>query len=110
MWERIGFSESHRKTRRETVALHISNLLKDIVQEEVQLEKTMINSLQSNEKELVSLCEQLSVPMEKVSGMFQCVTSVIPSIQMSNELSLYEREKTARTRVDTLNKVVPTLN
>ena len=48
------------------MALHVSNLLKDILQEEQELEKSMIASLHSNETELVSLCQQLGLPSEKV--------------------------------------------
>ena len=48
------------------MALHVGSLLKDILQEEQELEKSMIASLHSNETELASLCQQLGLPKEKV--------------------------------------------
>lgn len=66
VWSRIGLTSNQRKLRRETMGVHISSLLKDILQEEEELEKSMINSLQNNEVELVALCKQLSLPTEAV--------------------------------------------
>ena len=67
VWGRIGLSISQRQVRRETIVLHVTNLLKDIVQEEFELEKTMISSLNNNMKELTTLSEQLGLPKEDVS-------------------------------------------
>lgn len=66
VWERIGLTVPQRQGRKETLALHVNNLLKEILQEEHELEKSMISSLQANEMELASLCEQLQLPIEKV--------------------------------------------
>ncbi len=68
VWKRIGLNPAQRQVRRETMALHISSLLKDILQEEQELEKSMIASLHSNETELTSLCQQLGLPAEKVGS------------------------------------------
>lgn len=67
VWGRIGLSASQRQMRRETMGIHISNLLKDILQEEEELEKSMIGSLQTNEAELADLCNKLDLPVEIVS-------------------------------------------
>ena len=67
VWNRIGLNSSQRQVRRETITIHINNLLKDILQEEQELEKSMISSLQENESELAALCEALGLPVEKVS-------------------------------------------
>ena len=67
VWGRIGLSSNQRQVRRETMALHVCNLLKDILQEEEELEKSMIASLHSNEAELVDLHNKLGLPMEPVS-------------------------------------------
>lgn len=67
VWGRIGLSDSQRQVRRETMGVHIINLLKDIFQEEAELEKSMISSLKSNESELSDLCSMLGLPMETVS-------------------------------------------
>lgn len=96
--------------RRETITVHISNLLKDILQEEQELEKSMISSLQDNEVELAALCESLGLPIEKVRYHWVWhVAFKLPHInfvvQPSTDQSLYEREKITRTRVDALNKV-----
>lgn len=66
VWGRIGLSASQRQARRETMGVHICNLLKDILQEEEELEKSMISSLQSNEMDLADLCNKLGLPMETV--------------------------------------------
>lgn len=89
VWGRIGLSDSQRQVRRETMGVHINNLLKDIFQEEAELEKSMISSLQSNELELSDLCSKLGLPMETFPV----------------KKSLYEREKDVRCCVDALNKV-----
>jgi hypothetical protein len=67
VWGRIGLSTPQRQVRRETMGVHICSLLKDILQEEEELEKSMISSLQTNETELADLCYKLGVPMENVS-------------------------------------------
>lgn len=89
VWGRIGLSSNQRQVRRETMALHVCNLLKDILQEEEELEKSMIASLHSNEAELADLHNKLGLPMEPIP----------------KKDSLYEQEKDARNRVDALNKV-----
>lgn len=66
MWEKIGLTPSQRQDRRKTMAVHVSNLLKDILREEVELEKSMMDSLQTNEAELTSLCVELDLPKEEV--------------------------------------------
>lgn len=71
VWSRIGLNTSQRQVRRETITIHMSNLLKDILQEEQELEKSMISSLQDNEVELTALCEALCLPIEKVVQWIQ---------------------------------------
>lgn len=66
IWSRIGLNSSQRQVRRETITVHVSNLLKEILQEEEELEKSMIKSLQENEVELKTLYEALGLPMERV--------------------------------------------
>ena len=68
VWERIGLNESQCQTRRDTIVLHVTNLLKDMAQEELELEKKMISSIENNEKELKSLHQQLGLPVEGVSS------------------------------------------
>ena len=107
VWSRIGLTSNQRKLRRETMGVHISSLLKDILQEEEELEKSMIDSLQNNEIELISLCKQLGFPTEAVCH--ECHDRLHSKgfifLQLPSTRSLYEREKETRGRVDALNKV-----
>ena len=66
VWRRIGLNASQSQVRRETMGVHLCNLLKEILQEEEELEKSMISSLQANEAELADLCNKLGLPEEKV--------------------------------------------
>lgn len=63
----MGLNSSQRQSRREKIADHVDVLLKEILQEELELEKTMISSLQENEVELTKLCEALGLTVDKVS-------------------------------------------
>lgn len=72
VWTRIGLNASQSQVRRETMGVHICNLLKEILQEEEELEKSMISSLQTNERELADLCKKLGLPEEKVCCMLGC--------------------------------------
>ena len=67
VWEEMGLSEEVRKTRRETIQLHLTNLLKEIVDEEIKLKEKLVESVGINEKELKSICQTLSLPVELVS-------------------------------------------
>ena len=67
VWEEIGLEESHRQDRRETIRLHLHNLLEEMVQEEGALRNKLMDSISSCSAELLELCEQLSIPSEMVS-------------------------------------------
>lgn len=67
VWEEMGLSEEVRKTRRETIQLHLTNLLKEIVDEEIKLKEKLVESVGINEKELKNICQTLSLPVELVS-------------------------------------------
>ena len=87
VWERIGLSTSQRQVRRETMGVHICNLLKEILQEEEELEKSMIKSLQTNEAELADLCSKLGLPVEQVSPFqvqLQSITVLSISLWKAN--------------------------
>lgn len=68
VWMRIGLSAAQRQDRREKMAVHVGSLLKDILQEEQEFERSIIASLHSNETELASLCQQLGLPSEEVGS------------------------------------------
>lgn len=67
VWQEMGLREEVSKTRRETVQLHLGNLLKEIVEEEVKLKDKLVESVRTNEKELENLCRILSLPVDLVS-------------------------------------------
>ena len=68
VWKRIGLDETQMENRKSHLVLHFTNLLKDIAMEEVELEKSMINSIEISQTELSSLCEQLGLPPDQVCG------------------------------------------
>ena len=83
VWQEMGLREEVSKTRRETVQLHLGNLLKEIVEEEVKLKDKLVESVRTNEKELENLCRILSLPVDLVSvGM----VAISPAFCMWTEL------------------------
>ena len=72
VWEEIGLESAHRQDRRETMKLHLHNLLEEMLQEEVGLKNKLTESISSCSAELLQLCEQLSLPKELVC-VYMCV-------------------------------------
>lgn len=68
VWQEMGLAEEHRKKRREAIQDHLTNLLRDIADEEIVLKDKMCESVGANEKELESLCQTLSLPVNLVSN------------------------------------------
>ena len=74
VWEEIGLEGAHRQDRRETMKLHLHNLLEEMLQEEVGLKNKLTESISSCSAELLQLCEQLSLPKELVCVcVYMCV-------------------------------------
>lgn len=67
VWQEMGLTEDLRKTRRETIQAHLTNLLKEIVDEEINLKLKLLDSVGANERELESLARTLSLGVELVS-------------------------------------------
>ena len=67
VWEEMGLTDQLRKTRRETIQLHLTNLLREIVDEEINLKEKLVDSVGLNERELEGLCRTLSLPVDLVS-------------------------------------------
>ena len=89
VWDDIGMEEHHRKDRRETMRVHLQNLLEEMLQEEIELKNKLVESVERCSLELEKLCQQLSLPNET----------------MPEGWSLIQKEKELRTRADTLTKV-----
>ena len=53
-------------TRRDTIRLHMHNLMEDMYREEVSLKDKLIESVTHCTQELAELCTQLSVPFNGV--------------------------------------------
>ena len=69
VWQEMGLREEVRKTRRETIQLHLGNLLKEIAEEELKLKDKLVDSVLANEKELENLCRILTLPVDLVSEL-----------------------------------------
>ena len=63
----VGVEDENLVTRRDTIRLHIQNLMEDMYREEEVLKAKMIESVAHSTKELAELCTQLSVPFDAVS-------------------------------------------
>lgn len=67
VWHEMGLTDELRKTRRETIQLHLTNLLREIADEEINLKKKLVTSVAASERELEDLCQTLSLPVDLVS-------------------------------------------
>ena len=67
VWQEMGLTDELRKTRRETIQVHLTNLLKEIVDEEINLKQKLVDSVGLNERELESLARTLSLSVDLVS-------------------------------------------
>lgn len=66
-----GVEDQNLVTRRDTIRLHIHNLMEEMYQEEEVLKAKLIESVAHCTKELAELCTQLSVPFD---GVRNCCT------------------------------------
>ena len=61
-----GVEDENLATRRDTIRLHIQNLMEDMYREEEVLKAKLIESVAHCTKELAELCNQLSLPFDGV--------------------------------------------
>ena len=61
-----GVEDENLVTRRDTIRLHIHNLMEDMYREEEALKAKLIESVAHCTQELAELCTQLSVPFDGV--------------------------------------------
>ena len=88
VWDDMGLEEKHRAARRATMKEHLQRLLEEMVQEEQELKRKLAESVQSCTKELQQLCSDLSLSCP----------------QISEQLTLLERERQLRSQVDSMTK------
>jgi hypothetical protein len=88
VWQEMGVEDENLATRRDTIRLHIHNLMEDMYREEEVLKAKLIESVAHCTKELAELCNQLSLPFEGPP----------------DDLPLAAREKQLRQKADTLTK------
>lgn len=65
-----GVENQNLTTRRDTIRLHIHNLMEDMYREEEVLKAKLIESVAHCTKELAELCTQLSLPFDGVRDPF----------------------------------------
>ncbi|CAN9507276.1 unnamed protein product [Ophioblennius macclurei] len=87
IWEEIGIPEDQRLQRTNVVKSHIKNLLEMMIQEEETLKKKLVKSIESCCAEMEKLCLDLQVPLFQEEG----------------GLTMLQKEKNIRTRVDALS-------
>ena len=69
----LGVEDENLATRRDTIRLHIHNLMEDMYREEEVLKAKLIDSVAHCTKELAELCNQLSLPFEGVITLVFCL-------------------------------------
>ena len=80
VWQEMGLTNDHKKTRRETIKVHLTNLLQEIVDEEISLKQKLEDSVAASKRELESLCEVLSPSVVLVSLVILSPTPLYLSI------------------------------
>ncbi|XP_025096638.1 protein regulator of cytokinesis 1-like isoform X3 [Pomacea canaliculata] len=88
IWQEIGIDETQVGNRASTVSMHLCNLMKEMVSEEEQLRDQMALNIQHYVDDLSQLCLELSLPLPKVL----------------ENVSMVQREKELRCRLETLNR------
>uniref|UniRef100_A0AAY5KUP0 Protein regulator of cytokinesis 1b n=1 Tax=Esox lucius TaxID=8010 RepID=A0AAY5KUP0_ESOLU len=89
IWDGIGIMEAQRVERMETVKKHIEGLLNDMITEEEALKQRIRTNIITFEKQLDTLCQELSLDPYKVLG---------------DGLTVLQIEKSLRLRVEVLTK------
>lgn len=111
VWDDMGLEEKHRAARRATMKEHLQRLLEEMVQEEQELKRKLMESVQSCTKELQQLCSDLSLSCPQVDlaqfpdTLYNPLGVPMRFTQISEQLTLLERERQLRSQVDSMTKV-----
>ncbi|XP_077372222.1 protein regulator of cytokinesis 1-like isoform X2 [Festucalex cinctus] len=89
VWDEIGFPEEKRTKRTNTVHEYIRKLLDEMIVEEEEHKKEVMESIESNRKALHQLCSELQMP---------------PLEEEEDGFTMLQVEKNIRTRVEMLKE------
>ncbi|XP_077425415.1 protein regulator of cytokinesis 1-like isoform X2 [Vanacampus margaritifer] len=92
LWDEIGFPEKKRSERTNTVHQCIRKLLDEMIVEEEEHRKHVMESIESNRKELHQLCSELQMPPFEEEE------------EAENGFTVLQLEKNIRTRVEMMTK------
>lgn len=67
IWDVIGITESQKEDRTQVVLQHLQDLLREMVNEEDELRKTLLLNVETCSRELAQLSEEMGVPYYEVS-------------------------------------------
>ncbi|CAG5120269.1 unnamed protein product [Candidula unifasciata] len=88
IWDKMGIDESQKKARGDTAVAHVKNLMQYMVNEEEALMNQVAKTIEDFTEKLEQLCNELSLPQNKVSG----------------GLTMVQKEKLLRSKVETMAK------
>ncbi|KAL8570402.1 hypothetical protein ACOMHN_035820 [Nucella lapillus] len=88
LWEEIGIDETQKGKRAGTVAIHLCNLLDEMVSEEQQMHDEMGLNIQRYVADLSALCLEMN----------------LPAFEVSEQLSMVQKEKELRMKLDSVKR------
>ncbi|XP_076461912.1 protein regulator of cytokinesis 1-like isoform X2 [Babylonia areolata] len=88
LWEEIGIDEGQMGKRAGTVAIHLCNLVDEMVSEEQQMYDQMAHNIQRYLTDLSTLCLEMGLPV----------------VQVTENLSMVQREKELRMKLDNMKR------
>ncbi|BFZ01283.1 hypothetical protein BsWGS_04323 [Bradybaena similaris] len=88
IWDKMGFDESHKKARGDAAVTHVKNLMQHMIAEEDTLMKQVAQTIDEHVEKLDQLCSDLS----------------LPHIRLSGGLTMVQKEKILRSKVETMAK------
>ncbi|XP_050397796.1 protein regulator of cytokinesis 1 isoform X1 [Patella vulgata] len=88
IWDVIGIADDAVKARAETVSLHLTNLLEEMVQEEDSLRQRLQDSISQYLDQVKSICQELKLPV------YTTPTS----------LTMIQKEKDLRMKMEALTR------
>lgn len=88
IWDKLGMDDAQKKTRGEAARSHVKTLMHNMTSEEESLMKRVENTIAEFTEKLDKLCEELS----------------LPHIRVPTDLTMIQKEKLLRTKVDLMGK------
>ena len=69
IWGKLGMDDAQKKTRGEAARSHVKSLMQNMISEEENLMNRLAKTIAEFTEKLDQLCEELSLPHIKVSGI-----------------------------------------